>query len=127
MNAPNPSNDLPRPDLSPGSTPAWQVALVGGLGALITVGVLIAIQQSYRTAIEVGTVMIVLGLFLAIGLIAERPAVSRGAAVILFLGGIVVLGLGIMDGNMLWAAGGLVILLAGEAVLLKEQFLPRKG
>jgi hypothetical protein len=118
-------NELPPPDLSSSNTPGWQVGLVAGLGAVITLGVLLAMQQDYRTAIEVGSVMVALGIFLAIGLITERTLVSRLAAIILIAGGVLILGLGILEGNPLWMAGGFVVLLAGELVLLRDRIIPR--
>jgi hypothetical protein len=121
MSYPNDSNELPRPDLSRGSAPAWQVGLLGGIGAVITIGVLVAIQQDERTAIEVGIVLVVLGIFLAIGLIAESSVVSRIAAICLVIGGIAILAVGFTGDNPLWMAGGLVIFLAGELVLLRDR------
>ena len=118
-------NELPPPDLSSANTPGWQIGLVGGLGAVITLGVLLAMQQDYRMAIEVGSVMVALGIFLAVGLIAERALISRLAALVLIAGGVVILGLGILEENPLWMAGGFVVLLAGELVLLRDRLIPR--
>jgi hypothetical protein len=128
MSYPNDSNELPRPDLSRGSTPAWQVALLGGIGAIITIGVLVAIQQDERTAIEVGSVLVAMGILLAVGLIAASPVISRLAAVCVILGSIAILALGFTRDNPLWMAGGLVIFLTGELVLLRDRiFSPSCG
>ena len=119
--------DLARPDLSPGSTPGWAVAAIAGFGAVITFGVLLAIQQDSRTAIEVGAVLITLGIVLAIGLITTAPLVRIVCALSLIAGGVVIFALGVMNGNALWLAGGVLIFLAGELILLRERLFPRKG
>jgi len=125
MSAPENRNELPPPDLSSSGPPGWLVGLVGGLGALLTLGVLLAIQQDYRTAIAVGSAMVALGIFLAIGLITERVLISRIAALALIAGGVAILVLGLRDGNPLWIAGGFVVLIAGELILLRDRIIPR--
>ena len=127
MSASENPNDLPRPVPPSRETPGWQVGLVTGIGAVITALVVLAIQQSYRTTFEVGAALIVAGILLAIGLIAASPLTSRIAAIGLFVGGVAVLALGFARDNPLWMAGGLVVFLAGELVLLRDRFLPRRG
>ena len=125
MSSPNDTNDLPRPIPPSRETPAWQVGLMTGIGAVVSLLVLLAIQQDYRSAIEVGSALVAFGILLAIGLIAESKAISAAAAVGLFAGGIAVLLLGVTRGNALWMTGGLVIFLCGELVLLRERIIRR--
>jgi peptidoglycan/LPS O-acetylase OafA/YrhL len=125
MSHTNDTNELSRPVPPSRDTPTWQVAVVAICGAILPLLVILAMYQDYRAAIEMGTILVGLGFFMAIGLIATSPLISRLAALCLFAGGIAILWLGFTRENPLWMGGGLFVFLAGEVVLLRDRFISR--
>lgn len=122
----SPDNDIYTPPPPSSESPGWVVGVVSVVGLALTLLVLLALQQSARIAIEVGTALVILGLLLGIGLIARAYAVRLAAAAGLITGGIITIYLGADRGDILWIAGGVIFFLCAILVMIRDRFIPER-
>lgn len=120
-------NDTYTPPPPSNESPGWLVGVVLAVAVTISLLVLVALQQSPRTAIELGSALFILGLFLAVGLVARAFAVRVAAAAGLVTGGIIAIYLGAERGLVLWMAGGVFFFACAAFVMLKDRFIPARS
>lgn len=100
-----------------------QALAFGGGGGFITTMSLVAVKQSPRAAIELGTYLIVLGLFFGIGMVSKSRTVEIAASMGLFFGGGIAIAMGVLSGAWLWYLGAVFFWACGGAVLIKDRLI----
>lgn len=112
------------PPPSGGATPAQSI-FMGSVGGIISLVTLTAVQQSARSAIEVGTFLVTLGILFGVGLVSKSRTVEVVVAMLLIFAGGISIGLGANVGSWLWYVGALFFFLCGVVILTKDQILER--
>ena len=114
------------PPLSPGATPL-QSLMFGGVGGFITLMSLTAVKQSPRSAIELGSFLITLGLLFGIGMVSKSRTVEIVVAMLLIFAGGISIGLATNFDAWLWYLGAAFFFACGGIVLMKDRLVSRFG
>jgi hypothetical protein len=112
------------PPPSPGATPLQSI-MFGGVGGFITLMSLTAVKQSPRTAMELGTFLITLGLLFGIGMVSKSRNVEIVVAMLLIFAGGISIGLARNFDAWLWYLGAAFFFACGAVVLVKDRFVTR--
>ncbi|HWV25009.1 MAG TPA: hypothetical protein VNZ58_12530 [Thermomicrobiales bacterium] len=96
---------------------------VGLSGAFVTAISLTAVKQSPRSAVELGTYLITLGLFFGIGMVSKSRTVEIAMAMLLFFGGGIAIAMGVLSGVWFWYLGAVFFWACGGIVLIKDRII----
>lgn len=110
------------PPPSRGATPL-QSLMFGGVGGFITLMSLTAVKQSPRTAMELGSFLITLGLLFGIGMVSKSRTVEIVVAMLLIFAGGISIGLATNFGAWLWYLGAVFFFTCGAIVLIKDRIV----
>lgn len=110
------------PPPSGGATPL-QSLMFGGLGGFITLMSLTAVKQSPRSAMELGSFLITLGLLFGIGMVSKSRTVQLVVAMLLIFAGGISIGLAANFDAWLWYLGAVFFFACGVIVLSKDRFI----
>ena len=105
-----------------GATPL-QSLMFGGVGGFVTLMSLTAVKQSPRSAIELGSFLITLGLLFGIGMVSKSRTVELVVAMLLIFAGGISIGLAANFGAWLWYLGAAFFFTCGVIVLSKDRFI----
>jgi hypothetical protein len=112
------------PPPSPGATP-FQSIFMGSVGGIVTLVTIVGVQRSARSAMELGTFLVALGLLFGIGMVTKsRPVELVTSMLLLFAGGIAI-GLGTTFGSWLWYLGAAFFFTCGAVIFMKDRFIAR--
>lgn len=96
--------------------------MFGGVGGFITVISMTAVKQSARSAIELGTFLITLGLFFGIGMVSKSRTVEMVMAMLLVFGGGIAVAVAI-NTTWFWYIGAIFFWTCAAIVLFKDQLI----
>jgi uncharacterized membrane protein YfcA len=97
--------------------------MFGGLGGFITLMSLTAVKQSPRSAIELGSFLVILGLLFGVGMVSKSRTVEIVVAMLLIFAG----GISTNFGAWLWYLGAAFFFACGAIVLVKDRLVSRFG
>jgi hypothetical protein len=101
--------------------------MFGGLGGFITLMSLTAVKQSPRSAIELGSFLVILGLLFGVGMVSKSRTVEIVVAMLLIFAGGISIGLATNFGAWLWYLGAAFFFACGAIVLVKDRLVSRFG
>jgi len=104
-----------------------QSLMFGGVGGFITIISLTAVKQSPRSAMELGTFLITLGLLFGIGMVSKARNVEIAVAFLLIFAGGISIGLASAFDSWLWYPGAAFFFICGVIVLIKDRFVERSS